>query len=217
MAFTTTPYCTLAQVKNALNLQATTWDTWIQSDLMPQAQATIDEYCGRTWQTDGTALTPASRLYDGNDRTVLMIDECVSFSQVLETSYLLVLGITGTYMVGNTTTVDITADCSLGPTKYVGQGLPGYRLARLSGLPFVGSGYHNYQVKGIFGNPNVPLDITRACIRLAVHYKKMQDTNYADGIVEQGGVRQKYSKQLPPDVVEILERHRRHNFVSRTR
>lgn len=215
MAYTNNPYCTLAQVHSALDLTSTAWDNWIANDLIPEAQAFIDEYCGRTWQTDGTVATPTTRLYDGNDRDTLLVDEIVSITSVSETSYLVVLGASGQFNLASTTTVNITADVVLGPTRLVNLGQSGYTLRRITGLPFT-QGMRNYAVVGVFGNANLPPAISRAAVRLCVHWYKMRDTNYADLLTEQGGVRQHYSKQLPADIVEVLDRYRRRPMLSRT-
>lgn len=215
MSYTNNPYCTLVQVKSALDLQTTNDDNWIESDLIPQAQAAIDQFCNRTWQTDGTTQTPSTRYFDGNDEYKLIIDECVSVSTVTEVTYLLVLGPSGIWQPNGSSSVDITQDVVLGPAKQTNVGKPGWWLKRLSALPFTG-GVRNYIVSGVFGNPNVPVDVSRACVRLATHYYKMRDSNYADTISEQGGMRLHYKKQMPDDVVEILSNYRRVPMGSRS-
>lgn len=197
MAFTTTPYCTLAQVKNALNLQGTASDGWIQTDLLPIANDLIDQYCGRTWQTDGSVGSPATRLYDGTGFETMLIDECQTLVQVLDPNLL-----------------DVTTDCVLGPPSRVNIGQPGYKLARKTG--FFEQGRSNYTVKGVFGDATVPYSISRAAARICVHLYKMRDTNYASYLIEAGGVRQGYKMSLPDDVIEILENYRRHITFSRT-
>ncbi len=213
MAFTTNPYCTLAQVKSALDLQKTTQDTWIQ-ELIEEAQGAVDRYIGYPFQTDGTSAAPAQRVYDGNDMEELFIDYCLSISQVKETTYNVVLGSQGIYQLATTQTVDITSDVYLLPNNSLAKNQPFYKLRRLSGYLF-GAGHQNYVVSGIFGYPSIPADISRATTRLAVHYYKMRDTNYADLLAEQGAVRQKYTKPMPDDVVEILERYKHRNFLCR--
>lgn len=213
MTFTTNPYCTLAQVKTALDLQKTTQDTWIQ-ELIGEAQNAIDREVGYPFQTDGTPTSPALRVYDGNDQEGLFIDFCLSINQVKETTYNVILGSQGVYQVGSVQTVDITSDVYLLPNNNAARNLPYYKMRRLSGYLF-GAGHQNYIVAGVFGYPTIPADITRACVRLAVHYYKMRDTNYADLLAEQGAVRQRYSKPMPDDVVEILERYKHRNFLCR--
>lgn len=205
MAFTTTPYATLSQLKTALDAQTATDDAWLQ-ELISEAQSAIDKEIGYSFQTDGTPSAPAIRLYDGRSLQTLLIDPCLSISQVQETTYNLFLGALG-YFQGNTQTTDITVDCVLAPNNVT----PGYQLRRLSGLSFQ-QGIQNYKVSGVFGYPAIPPDITRACIRLVVHYAKMRDTNYADTVAETGAIRQHYTKPMPLDVVEIITRYKKRTF-----
>jgi hypothetical protein len=198
-------------VKNALNLTQTSDDAWIQAELIPEAQALIDEYIGHTYQTDGTTASPATRTYDGMNKERLIIDECQSFTQVLEVQQVTYLGANQVWVQVGSITTDITADCILGPYNRP----VGHFLVRRSGIDF-DWGTQNYTVKGVFGNPTIPWDITRACVRLCVHWFKMRDTSYADTISETGGIHQHYHKDMPPDVVEILERHRRRHFLARS-
>ncbi len=206
---TTNPYCQLADVKAALGLQSVQFDAWIPT-LIIQAQAEIDQYIGYSFQTDGTTQTPTQRTYSGNDADVLYTGDIVSLTQVQEIAYNITVDFSGFYNVTSQTTQDITTDCVIGPSNQN----PGWQLERLSGLEFH-RGKRNYVVSGIFGNPTIPANIQRACIRIATHWFKMKDTAYADILVEQGGVKQRYTKQLPADVVEILEHYRKRGFYSR--
>lgn len=215
MAFTTNPYCDLQQVKDGLDLQSAKDDNWIQRDLIPTANIVIDRYCGRTWQTDGTTQSPATRKYSGTGKASMMIDECVSITSVLEVSTITLLAPSGQYQVAGSSSIDITADVLLGPERAINNGLPGYRLARISGIPFY-AGRYNYTITGVFGSPVVPLDITRAAVRLCIHWAKQRDTNYAALLTEAGGVRIRYNQDIPDDVVRILESYRRRGYFSRT-
>lgn len=209
MAFTTNPYCQLADVKLALNISSTdtTKDAFL-SELIVQAQAYLDREIGYPFQTDGTVAAPATRVYSGNNMEQLYIDDCIQVTQVLEYNYNLYLGSNGLWQSNAVSVTDITADVVLGPENTT----PGYLLYRLTGLPFM-RGRQNYKVLGVFGEPAIPSDITRACIRLTCHYYKMRDTNYADTISAQGGVREKYHKAVPDDVCEIIENYKRRLFL----
>lgn len=218
MTWTTTPYCTLADVKTALDPSMSTADDAFISSLILQAQADIDREVGYSFQQDGTTQSPATRLYDGEGQPTLFIDDIISLSQVLDIYTPTTLSSQGVWVVGTTVTTDITADVILKPNNTV----PAYLLQRRSGLPF-DEGTQNYQVSGVFGEPilpgqvypGVPNDIMRAAIRLCVHYYKMRDTNYADLTQEQGGIRERYTKTMPTDVVEILSRYKRRFFIGR--
>ena len=209
MPFTTNPYADVQQVYNALSLSSTAAaadGTWI-SELLVEAQAEIDAYLGFSFQTDGTTQSPSSRVYDGTDGYTLFIpgDRIISITQVLETTYNTYLSQQGIFVSGTTETIDITADCFLGPNNF---GPYGYFLLKRKtlGATFV-QGNQNYVVSGVFGRPSIPNDISRACVRTAVHWYQMRNTAYADMMQEQGGVRQHFKKGLPDDVCEILGRY----------
>jgi hypothetical protein len=206
MAWTTNPYCALADVHNVLNLKSTQDDSWITT-LISEAQAAVDEYIGRTFQTNTT-----TQVYDGTDMVSMIIGDCVSGSitQVLEVNYGVYFTGGGMGLAPTSTPVDITSDCVLGPNNWP----IGYKLVRISGAPFV-RGVQSYKVTATFGNPTIPAPIARATARIASHWYKMRDTAYADSIVDQANVRTKYLKPLPPDVVEVLEMYKRRSFVSR--
>lgn len=212
MAFSTTPYATLQDVKDALGYGPTNTasDAWITKVLV-MAQATLDQEIGYKFQTDGTLVTPATRVYSGSDRSSMFIDECVSFATVTETTYSTFLGSGGGLWYGSSpSVVDITADIMLGPDNQN----PAYMMFRVSGNTFVRA-RQNYKISGIFGYPSVPPDINYCCTMIAVHNIKKRDTNYADVLVEAAGSKQHYMKQLTPDIIEILEVYKHRTFVSR--
>jgi hypothetical protein len=215
MPFTSNPYCALSDVKLLLGIPSsvTDDDTFISTELIPAAQAVLDRNIGYPFQTDGTTLAPATRLYSGNDALTMMIDNCISISQVQETTYNVLLN-NGIWINQNPSTQDITADVILGPDNSPQIDGYGYTLRRMSGLTFY-RGVQNYQVKGVFGVPAIPVDITRACARLAVLYFKMRDVNYSDMMTEQGSVRMHFSKTIPDDVQEIINKYRRRLFLVR--
>lgn len=209
MPFTTNPYCALADVKAALGISSTQDDAWLTA-LIPMAQAYIDREVGYQFQTDGTVPSPATRLYSGNDAAQMYIDDCIQLVQVIETNYNLFVNGNGQWQNGSQTTSDITADVVLGPDN----ANPGYLIYRLSGLPFY-RGRQNYKVLGVFGEPSIPAEISYACIRLVVHYYKKRETNYADVLSDNMGVKERYSKQVPQDVMEILLNYKRRLFLAR--
>jgi hypothetical protein len=229
MTWTTTPYCTRADVKMSLDPNMTTVDDDFLNMLITQAQADIDREVGYMFQQDGTSSSPATRLYDGNGRDILPIDDLIALYQpgtctptpcgaVFETYTATQMSGGGIWITSSPITTDITADMLLKPNN----ANPVYLLQRNSGLLFV-KGNQNYKVLGIFGEPilpgqvypGVPNDIMRATIRLVTHYYKMRDTNYADMTQEQGGVRERYNKMMPPDVVEVIQRYKRRRFLTR--
>lgn len=213
MSYTTNPYCEVADVQSAL-FSATNGaypalsqpdSTFIQ-DLIEEAQAFIDEEIGHSYQTDGTVGSPSTRTLDGDDTDNLFVGELVSFSQVVEKTYITQLQGQTWVQVASTTT-DITADCIPGPNNRT----PYLSIRRLNGNIF-NQGKANYTVTGIFGNPVVPKDISRACRRLVVHWYLMRKTAYANAVQTQGQPTLHYSHDIPTDVQSILDNHHRRVF-----
>jgi hypothetical protein len=228
MAFTAQPYCTLADVKVALDPALTAVDDSFIETLIYEAQADLDREIGYSFQQDGTSGTPAIRLYDGLGAVDLWIDDLISpFSAtvgaVFETSFTTFLSSQGVWITGSPIVTDITADIIYKPNNYAAYGLPARRMVRNSKLPFQ-EGYTNYKVLGIFGEPilagqvypGIPNDLMRACIRLCTHYYKMRDTNYADEMQERGGIREKYNKDWPKDVLRVVANYQHTRFVTRS-
>lgn len=241
MVWTIQAYCTLADVKLALDPSLGSADDTFISSLILQAQADLDIEIGYAFQQDGTALAPATRLYDGlagdmSNQAIysLWIDDLISLyggggctptpcGAIFETTTTTFLSSGGIWITGSIITNDITADVILKPNNFASYGIPANRMVRNSGLSFQ-TGTQNYKVLGIFGRPilpnqtypGVPNDIMRACIRLAVHYYKMRDTNYADMMQEQGGIRERYTKGWPDDVKRVVAKYQHHRFVTRT-
>jgi len=212
VTWTRKPYCSLDDVKALLNKRSSTDDDFITSRMV-EAQAWIDERLGFSFQTDGTATAPASRLYNGNDHEQLLVDRCVSFSSVLVRTYLVVAQ-PGGGLVRSFTTDDITGDVLLGPAGALQGRDPGFILERLTGLFPLGR--QNIEVQGVFGYPTIPSDIARACARLAGHYLQARDAGYEDKTA--GGSQTTYGTKVfradavPPDVCEMVDRHRRRVF-----
>lgn len=227
MTWTTQAYTSLSDVKTLLDPNMSTADdTWL-TVLMGQAQADIDAELGFSFQQDGTVGTPATRTYDGSGQPFLWIDDLVSLAAtngVTETYYNTYLAGGTTWLAGATQTTDITADIILKPANSVAYGLPFHKLERNSGLDFA-DGTNNYVVSGVFGQPylagqtypGVPNDISRACARLTVFYYKMRDTNYADMMQSQGGVREHYLKTWPADVMFVVNNYTRTRFATHSR
>ena len=207
MAFTTTPYTTLADVKNAIHGLSTNEDDGFINLLVQRAQAVIDSYCGYPFQSDGTTGSPSTRNFSGTDGLILPIEHCQSITQVLELEQNITAGYGGTYNVSYTTS-DITADVVLLPANTS----PGYLIQRITGDIF-SQGVNNYQISGVWGYASVPLDITLAATFLAVHYYGMRDTYYGSVLV-QGNQTIKYTQTIPGHVKELLDRYRMNYFTS---
>jgi hypothetical protein len=209
MAFTTTPYTTLADVKNAIRGLSSNEDDGFIGLLIQRAQIAIDSYCGYPFQQDGTTGSPATRNFNGNGGLVLPIEHCQSISTVTYEYQDVTTNYTGQYVL-STTPQDITADVVLLPLNQT----PGYMIQRISGMTFL-EGLQNLQIAGVWGYASVPLDITLAATFLVVHYYGMRDTYYGSALV-QGNQTIKYTQTIPPHVRELLDRYRSSYFVSGT-
>lgn len=195
MTATNKPYTDLDTVKSLLDTTATTRDDLIES-WITQAQAAVDSYLGFNFQTDTSA-----KLYDGNGRQKILVDKCLSLTQVEVLSYSVVSNVRTI-----TDTQDISGYCLLDRTGIV--------LERVSGGYFP-LGRNNIRVTGTFGRRAlVPDDIQRATALLAVHYAKQQDSSYQDQTGDsQYGVLV-FRQQMPKDVCEILDKYQRRYFSS---
>ncbi|GCE45180.1 gp6-like head-tail connector protein [Thermosporothrix hazakensis] len=189
-------YCTLEDVRRALDIRTTQQDDWIASLIM-QARDTIDRYVGYSFQD----FPDDVRWFSGRGRDILITGYIRQIKQVIEVGYNPALG---TFAAGER---DITYDCMLWPEDEI----PAFGIARVSGEPFR-EGRRNYRVVGHFGFSTVPETIRRACTRLVTHWVKMRDTAYSDTVSEQGSIRQKYTKEMPPDVIELLNLYRWKGF-----
>lgn len=219
MAITTTPYCTLADVISALGPTASNLSqadqNWLTA-LIPDAQSAMDGVMNRHfgWQ-NGTTANPVTMTYDGYNSDHLMIDECLSVSQVMEVApFALLNPANNTVIMQNGAAIDITNDCLLGPYNNGAKGVPYIFLKRKSGLTFM-QGTQNYTVTGVWGRPDVPGEIHRAAVRMLVYWFHMRKTNYASSVSQQGTVTQHYHPDIPPDVMGILQRNARRMIGSR--
>ena len=240
MPFTTQAYCTRADVILALDPNMNQSDYQFIDSLIPQAQTDLDREIGYAFQQDGTIASPASRVYDGLGENWLAIDDLLSLQtgtpnagcttpqgasapcgSVIETFQYAVL-VNGVWVLGQSSTNDISQDIILRPNNFAQIGVPARVMVRRSGLPFQEE-KQNYTVYGIFGEPilpgqiypGVPADITRATIRLVIHYFKMRSTAYADLMQAQGGIREHYTMKWPDDVMAIVRKYRHQRFYTR--
>lgn len=208
MAYTTTPYTDISYVKLVLDKKTTADDTYIQK-LITAAQSFLDQMVGYSFQQDGTTQAPATRTYSGANTSTLMIEDCITLTQVQEIQQVSAIGANGVWQLSNILTMDITADCILGPQNMT----PGFLLSRISDNPFY-VGKQNYVVKGVFGQPTIPPEISHACARIVAQWLQMRDTNYTDTIAETGFVHMRFKKDLPDDVMQIVNAYHRTMVLS---
>ena len=209
MAFTNKAYTTVDDVKAAMDSTTTANDDLLQA-FIGQAQAYIDEYLGFSFQTDGTAASPATRTYDGNGGEQLLIDRCLNLVSVKTQGYTISTQSDGSVIRTLNTARDISGDCFLGP-----MGLDaGFIVERQTG--FFPLGKRNIVVTGVFGqSATIPADIKRAATRLAIHFMKQVDANYQNQVGGgQLGV-PVFTQDIPSDVCAILDRRKPRIFRAR--
>lgn len=195
MTVTNKPYTDLDTIKGLLDSSASSDDDLIES-LIPQAQQAVDSYLGFNFQTD-----TGPRLYDGNGRQRILVDKCLSMTQVEVLSYSVVNNVRTI-----TNTQDVSGYCLLDKTGIV--------LERLSGGYFP-LGRSNIRVTGIFGRRDrIPDDIQRAAGLLVVHYVKQRDSSYQDQTGDSQYGILVFKQQMPKDVCEILDKYQRRYFAS---
>lgn len=187
MAWTTVPYTTVDEVKEALDLQGTDKDEFI-TRMIGEAQDLLDARIGYTHQVmDADAVY----LYGGNGNNQLWVDDFVSITKVEE-----LVRTAGVITVIN----DITTRVLAGPANKS----PQYILEFADDTEVFTIGRQNYRLTATFGNPTVDPRLTRATLRLVTHWYGMMSTYYADMISDQSGLRQHYKKSIPDDVEQII-------------
>lgn len=207
MSWTTKAYCTLDDVKALADRRSATDDDFLTT-LIARAQAVVDAELGFAFQTDGTALAPATRVYNGNDATQLIIKPCVALAAttaVIVRTYS--ISSSGGVMTRTATDTDISADVLLGPASRINEGNSGFILERYSGATF-DLGRQNIIVAGIWGYASIPPAITHATARLTAHFLANRDARYQDvsGNDELGKLF--YRTQIPADVRDLIRRAR---------
>jgi hypothetical protein len=202
MALTNKAYCSVDQVKAAMDSTTTANDDLIQS-FISQAQGVIDSYLGITFQTDGTVAAPTTRTFDGNGNQQILIDRLLTLSSVKTQTYNIATDSGGSIVRTTNAPVDITGDCFLGPV-----GLPfGFIIDRENGTFPLGK--RNVLVAGVYGYAAlIPADIQRACIRIAIHFMKQLDANYQNTIGNNQFGLQLFNQDIPTDVCAILNKYR---------
>lgn len=210
MALTNKAYTTVDDVKTAMSLKSTTDDDFIQS-LISRAQKAIDEYLGFSFQTEGTALAPAERVFDGNGGYQLLVDPILSLSSVKVRSYSYSTDpVTGNITRTQSDGPDISGSIFLGP-RGLGYGII---LERVNS-PF-DLGKRNIAVSGVWGKfATIPADIKRACERLVIHYYKQRDANYQNTTANGELGVMVFTQDMPSDICKLLDVHKPRIFRGR--
>jgi len=147
-------YTTESKIEEYLNVDIADGDA---DNFILSAQAYIDNITGRNFKADSDAT---SRLYDGNDRQDLMIDDCVEVTKVE----------VGNNMWGDSfTEVDnsgSTPEYYLLPTNYEEEGIPIWKIGLRNRRWIYGHANHRITAKWGYSS-SVPEDISFAATVLA--------------------------------------------------
>lgn len=191
-------YCTAAQVKSYLGITTTGDDTLI-GNIIPRAQAFIDQYTNRAFEVTSNT----SRYYtvgEDTDGAWLHInDEIASISAIVTNADATSGGTT------LTTGQYITAPRNFGPYH-------GIKILSSSNLDwdYTNNAEMGVKLTGKFGySTGVPSDIEHAAIRMAAYYYRQKDAQVFDvtAIPDAGVIT--VPQGLPADVVRILNRYKR--------
>ena len=206
MSQSSTVYTTLADVKNALQIEDTLDDTAIQAAILT-ASRQIDEYCQRFFYQEGTQASPATRYYTAYSPWYVETDDIVQITQLacdpdFDQSY---------SQVWNTTSAPL--DVMYEPVNNPNKGWPWTRILAIGSYVFPYFFPQTVRVQGIFGFPEVPYEVELACkIQASRLFVRKQSPFGIAGSVELGTVR--LNSRLDPDVEMLLKTFRRNKGLA---
>jgi hypothetical protein len=180
-------YATVAQLKAYLNLTGS-GDDALLGELIGRAQAAIDRYCDRTFES-----TPGTRYYAAED-----VDGAVLY---LDADLLTVA------LIQNGDGAEIpVSDCVLLPRNAT----PKYAIVLKTAASWDLGADGQITVYGVWGySQTPPADIVHATIRLAAYMYRQRDASTFDTVAfPEAGV-MTIPQGIPRDVALILEPYRR--------
>lgn len=206
MSQSSTVYTTLADVKNALQIEDSNDDTAIQAAILT-ASRQIDEYCQRFFYQEGTQASPSVRYYTAYSPWYVETDDIVSINQLacdpdFDQSYA---------QIWNTTTPPL--DIMYEPVNNPKKGWPYTRILAIGSYVFPYFFPQTVKVTGVFGFPEVPYEVELACkIQASRLFVRKQSPFGIAGSVELGTVR--LNSRLDPDVEMLLKTFRRNKGLA---
>ena len=195
-------YTTLNEVKSALNLDDSMENAGIELAIAT-ASRMIDDYCGRFFYQDGTALVPATRYYTPQDFYTVAVDDFVSLSEIatddnFDQTYGTVWGAT---------------DAMFEPVNNPSRGWPRNRILAVGSYVFPANLPQSIRLKGIFGWSSVPYEVkTAAKIQSARLFLRNQSPFGIAGNTDLGTVR--LAAKLDADVEALLRPMRKNNGLA---
>jgi hypothetical protein len=199
----TNGYCTLNDVKAALNIEDSMDNAAIEVAIAT-ASRMIDDYTGRFFYKDGTALLPATRYYTPTDYWVLPTDDFVSISEIATDD-----NFDQTY-----NTVWTSSDRMVEPVNNPSRGWPLTRILAVGAYVFPAYLPQSVRVRGIFGWSSVPFEVkTAAKIQASRLFLRNQSPFGIAGSTDIGTVR--LAAKLDADVEALLRPMRRNNGLAK--
>lgn len=206
MSQSSTVYCTLADLKNALQIEDSNDDTALQAAILT-ASRQIDEYTQRFFYQEGTQAMPSVRYYTAYSPWYVETDDIVQITELacdpdFDQSY---------SQVWNTTTAPL--DVMYEPVNNPQKGWPWTRILAIGSYVFPYFFPQTVRVSGIFGFPEVPYEVEMACkIQAARLFVRKQSPFGIAGSIELGTVR--LNSRLDPDVEMLLKTFRRNKGLA---
>jgi len=199
----TNGYTTLNDVKSALNIEDSMENAAIEMAIAT-ASRQIDDYCGRFFYKDGTALVPATRYYTPQNYWVLPTDDFVSISEIATDD-----NFDQTY-----STVWSAGDAMYEPVNNPSRGWPLTRILAVGAYVFPSPLPQAVRVKGVFGWSEVPYEVkTAAKIQASRLFLRNQSPFGIAGNTDIGTVR--LAAKLDADVEALLRPMKRNNGLAK--
>jgi len=205
MSQSSTVYTTLADVKNALQIEDALDDVAIQAAILT-ASRQIDEYCQRFFYREGTVASPSVRYYTALNPWNLETDDIVQITEVATDT-----GFDTPLQYGQVW--DLSSDIMLEPVNNPKKGWPITRILAVGQYVWPYFFPQTCRISGIFGFPEIPYEVELACkIQASRLFVRKQSPFGIAGSVELGTVR--LNSRLDPDVEMLLKTFRRNNGLA---
>lgn len=199
----TNGYCTLAEMKTALQITDTNDDTSLEV-AVAAASRMIDDYTARFFFRNGTTETPATRYYTPQDAWTLATDDIVSISQIASDD-----NFDRTYG-----TIWAAEDYMVEPVNNPARGWPVSRVLAVGAYIFPATLPQSVRISGIFGFSAVPVEINIATqLQASRLFVRRQSPFGIAGSAELGTVR--LAAKLDADVEALLRPFRKNNGLAK--
>lgn len=203
MSQSTTQYCTLADLKNSLQIEDSNDDTALQAAILT-ASRQIDEYCQRFFYQEGTVGSPVTKYYTAVSPWYLETDDIVQLTEIAcDPSF------DQTYdQIWN-----LSTDVMYEPVNNPSKGWPYTRILAIGSYVFPYFFPQTVKLEGVFGFSEVPYEVELACkIQASRLFVRKQSPFGIAGSVELGTVR--LNSRLDPDVEMLLKTFRRNKGLA---